>query len=79
MPHYEITLITRNLGKVRLVEPMNKTHSALQADLFTALKRAVTLFLDHGAVVRKLESGGHRDLPFRRVSKQTKEHVFTSK
>ncbi|KAH7727836.1 Protein MRPS-6 [Aphelenchoides avenae] len=63
MPHFEVTLITRNLGK---------------NDLFTALKRAVTVFLDHGAVVRKLESGGHRDLPHRRIAKQTKEHVYTS-
>ncbi|VDN23828.1 unnamed protein product [Gongylonema pulchrum] len=63
MPAYEITLITRSLAK---------------PELFNTLRRAAKLLLDSGAVIEKMESLGHRDLPYRRVRKQTTEHVYTS-
>uniref|UniRef100_A0A1I7WTM6 Small ribosomal subunit protein bS6m n=1 Tax=Heterorhabditis bacteriophora TaxID=37862 RepID=A0A1I7WTM6_HETBA len=63
MPFYEITLITRSLSK---------------ADLAKTLIRAGNTLLDHGAVIEKVESLGHRDLPFKRISKQTKEPIYSS-
>ncbi|EJW81234.1 hypothetical protein WUBG_07857 [Wuchereria bancrofti] len=63
MPSYEITLITRSLAK---------------PELFTTIRRAAKVLLDNGAIIEKLESLGHRDLPFRRVRKQTTEHIYTS-
>uniref|UniRef100_A0A915PK11 Small ribosomal subunit protein bS6m n=1 Tax=Setaria digitata TaxID=48799 RepID=A0A915PK11_9BILA len=63
MPFYEITLITRSLAK---------------PELFTTIHRAAKVLLDNGAIIEKLESLGHRDLPFRRVRKQTDEHIYTS-
>ncbi|KAI6173641.1 hypothetical protein M3Y98_01103200 [Aphelenchoides besseyi] len=49
MPLYEMTLITRSLSR---------------NDLFTTLKRAATLLLDHGAVIESFQSLGHKDLPY---------------
>ncbi|VDM94936.1 unnamed protein product [Thelazia callipaeda] len=63
MPAYEITLITRSLAK---------------PELFSTIRRAAKVLLDNGAIIEKLESLGHRDLPFRRIRKQTTEHVYTS-
>uniref|UniRef100_A0A0K0F491 Transposase n=1 Tax=Strongyloides venezuelensis TaxID=75913 RepID=A0A0K0F491_STRVS len=63
MPLYEVTLIPRQLGKT---------------ELFNALKRGVNLLLDHGAVITDMKSLGHRELPFKRLSKQGKEPVHES-
>ncbi|VDK51531.1 unnamed protein product [Anisakis simplex] len=50
----------------------------LEGDLFKVLHRAATTLLDHGAVIEKMESLGYRDLPHKRISKQSKESVYTS-
>uniref|UniRef100_A0A1I7Z9K9 Small ribosomal subunit protein bS6m n=1 Tax=Steinernema glaseri TaxID=37863 RepID=A0A1I7Z9K9_9BILA len=63
MPLFEVTLITRSLSK---------------ADLFKAIHRATTTLLDNGAVIENMKSLGHRDLPYKRIDKQTKEPVYTS-
>ncbi|WKX88845.1 hypothetical protein Q1695_008464 [Nippostrongylus brasiliensis] len=63
MPAYEVSLITRSLSK---------------ADLIKTLVRAGKTLLDHGAVIEKVESLGFRDLPFKRIAKQTHEPVYTS-
>uniref|UniRef100_A0A915EHT2 Small ribosomal subunit protein bS6m n=1 Tax=Ditylenchus dipsaci TaxID=166011 RepID=A0A915EHT2_9BILA len=63
MPLYEITVITRPLTKL---------------DLVTVLKRTGQILLNSGAVIASLQSLGYRDLPFRRFTHTTKEHVFTS-
>uniref|UniRef100_A0A0M3I666 Small ribosomal subunit protein bS6m n=1 Tax=Ascaris lumbricoides TaxID=6252 RepID=A0A0M3I666_ASCLU len=63
MPYYEVTLITRALSK---------------ADLYKVLHRAATVLLNHGAIIEKMESLGYRDLPYKRISKQSKESVYTS-
>lgn len=63
MPYYEFTLITK---------PLSKTN------LFNTLRRVAIVLMDHGAIIEKMESLGHRDLPFKRLTKQTKEPVYTS-
>ncbi|VDM28944.1 unnamed protein product [Toxocara canis] len=63
MPYFEVTLITRALSKT---------------DLYKVLHRAATTLLDHGAIIEKMESLGYRDLPYKRISKQNKEPVYTS-
>uniref|UniRef100_A0AC34G4R6 Ribosomal protein S6 n=1 Tax=Panagrolaimus sp. ES5 TaxID=591445 RepID=A0AC34G4R6_9BILA len=63
MPLYEVTIKTKALSK---------------NDLFTALKRAASLLLDHGAVIKDMKSLGYRDLAFRKFAKQSGEAVFTS-
>ncbi|CAI5439200.1 unnamed protein product [Caenorhabditis angaria] len=63
MPFYEVTVITRSLSK---------------ADLVKSLIRAGTTLLDNGAVIEKVESLGHRDLPYKRLAKQTNEPVYAS-
>ncbi|KIH65330.1 hypothetical protein ANCDUO_04346 [Ancylostoma duodenale] len=64
MPLFEVSLITRSLSK---------------ADLVKTLVRAGNVLLDHGAVIENVESLGFRDLPYKRVAKQTKEPVYSSK
>ncbi|KHJ89186.1 orotate phosphoribosyltransferase [Oesophagostomum dentatum] len=49
-----------------------------QADLVKALVRAGNVLLDHGAVIEKVESLGFRDLPYKRIAKQTREPVYAS-
>lgn len=63
MPAYEVSLITRSLSK---------------ADLVKTLVRAGKTLLDHGAVIEGVESLGYRDLPYKRIAKQTHEPVYTS-
>ncbi|CAP31125.1 Protein CBR-MRPS-6 [Caenorhabditis briggsae] len=63
MPFYEVSMITRSLSK---------------PDLVKALTRAGNTLLDHGAVIEKVESLGHRDLPYKRLAKQTNEPVYAS-
>ncbi|CAJ0596307.1 unnamed protein product [Cylicocyclus nassatus] len=63
MPAYEVSLITRSLAK---------------ADLVKALVRAGNVLLDNGAVIEKVESLGFRDLPYKRITKQTREPVYAS-
>ncbi|KAI6226442.1 hypothetical protein M3Y99_01294700 [Aphelenchoides fujianensis] len=63
MPLYEFTLITRSLNR---------------NDLFTTIKRAATVLLDHGAVIESFHNLGHRDLPFKRNTKITKEPVYAT-
>ncbi|KAL6732828.1 hypothetical protein Aduo_003545 [Ancylostoma duodenale] len=63
MPLFEVSLITRSLSK---------------ADLVKTLVRAGNVLLDHGAVIENVESLGFRDLPYKRVAKQTKEPVYSS-
>uniref|UniRef100_A0A914VYR5 Small ribosomal subunit protein bS6m n=1 Tax=Plectus sambesii TaxID=2011161 RepID=A0A914VYR5_9BILA len=63
MPFYELTLITRNLAK---------------PDLYKTLHRAAKTLLEHGAVIRELQSLGHRDLPHKLSAKQTKESTYSS-
>uniref|UniRef100_A0AC35THJ1 28S ribosomal protein S6, mitochondrial n=1 Tax=Rhabditophanes sp. KR3021 TaxID=114890 RepID=A0AC35THJ1_9BILA len=63
MPLYEVTLIARNLAK---------------PDLYKALHRSATLLLDNGAVITEMKSLGVRDLPYKRLSRQTKEPVYSS-
>ncbi|CAB3408504.1 unnamed protein product [Caenorhabditis bovis] len=63
MPFFEVSVITRSLSK---------------ADLVKALVRAGNTLMDHGAVIEKVESLGHRDLPYKRIAKQTKEPVYAS-
>lgn len=63
MPYYEYTLVTKSLSK---------------ANLFKALRRVAVVLLDNGAIIEKMESLGHRDLPFKRLTKQTKEPVYSS-
>lgn len=46
--------------------------------MFNVLKRGVNLLLDHGAVITEMKSLGHRDLPFKRIAKQTKEPIRES-
>lgn len=36
------------------------------------------MLMDHGAIIEKVESLGHRDLPFKRQTKQLKEPVYSS-
>ncbi|CAD6199096.1 unnamed protein product [Caenorhabditis auriculariae] len=63
MPFYEVTVITRSLSKSNLVK---------------ALVRAGNTLLNNGAVIEKVESLGHRDLPYKRIAKQTKEPVYAA-
>lgn len=63
MPPYEVTLITRSLSK---------------ADLVKTLVRAGKTLLDNGGVIEKVESLGFRDLPHKRIAKQTREPVYAS-
>ncbi|XGW21882.1 hypothetical protein V3C99_004665 [Haemonchus contortus] len=63
MPPYEVSLITRSLSK---------------ADLLKTLVRAGKMLLDHGAVIESVESLGFRDLPYKRITKQTREPVYSS-
>ncbi|EPB67083.1 hypothetical protein ANCCEY_13824 [Ancylostoma ceylanicum] len=63
MPLFEVSLITRSLSK---------------ADLVKTLVRAGNVLLDHGAVIENVESLGFRDLPYKRVAKQTKDPVYSS-
>ncbi|KAI6205198.1 hypothetical protein M3Y94_00765500 [Aphelenchoides besseyi] len=63
MPLYEVTLITRSLSR---------------NDLFTTLKRAATVLLDHGAVIESFQSLGHKDLPYKRNTRLTKDPVYAS-
>ncbi|VDM55908.1 unnamed protein product [Angiostrongylus costaricensis] len=63
MPAYEVSLITRSLSK---------------ADLVKALVRAGQTLLDNGGVIESVESLGFRDLPFKRIAKQTHEPVYAS-
>lgn len=60
-------------------QPCTSTCFILQADLVKTLVRAGNVLLDHGAVIENVESLGFRDLPYKRVAKQTKEPVYTSK
>ncbi|KAK0425839.1 hypothetical protein QR680_009418 [Steinernema hermaphroditum] len=46
--------------------------------LYEAVHRAATTLLDNGAVIEGMKSLGHRDLPYKRIDKQTKEPVYTS-
>jgi hypothetical protein len=50
-----------------------------QPDLVKALHRAATTLLQNGAIIETMHSLGHQDLPYKRISKQSKESVFTSK
>ena len=67
--------------------PENLIHDAmqisnfllLQADLIKALTRAGSVLLEKGAVIEKVESLGHRDLPYKRIAKQTGDSVYASK
>ncbi|CAI4230169.1 unnamed protein product [Auanema sp. JU1783] len=63
MPLFEVTLITRSLSK---------------SDLIKTLTRAGNTLLDHGAVIEKVESLGHKDLPYKRITKQTNDPVYSS-
>ncbi|VDN56724.1 unnamed protein product [Dracunculus medinensis] len=63
MPYYEVTYITRSLSK---------------NDLFTVLKRAATTLLSNGAIIMGMESLGHRDLPYKRISRVDKQPVYTT-
>ncbi|ETN85588.1 hypothetical protein NECAME_16732, partial [Necator americanus] len=63
MPAFEVSLITRSLSK---------------SDLIKALVRAGNVLLDHGAVVEYVKSLGFRDLPYKRVAKQTREPIYAS-
>ncbi|VDD92949.1 unnamed protein product [Enterobius vermicularis] len=63
MPYYELSLVTRPLAK---------------DNLFNTLRRVALMLMDHGAIIEKVESLGHRDLPFKRLTKQTREPVYTS-
>ncbi|KAK6725450.1 hypothetical protein RB195_004028 [Necator americanus] len=63
MPAFEVSLITRSLSK---------------GDLIKALVRAGNVLLDHGAVVEYVKSLGFRDLPYKRVAKQTREPIYAS-
>uniref|UniRef100_A0A7E4VPS7 28S ribosomal protein S6, mitochondrial n=1 Tax=Panagrellus redivivus TaxID=6233 RepID=A0A7E4VPS7_PANRE len=63
MPLYEVNVITKALSK---------------NDLSVALKRAATVLLDNGAVIKDMKSLGYKDLPFKRFAKQTGDPVFSS-
>ena len=76
MPLYEVTLITKSLSKVSFIASW---FHKVQADLVKTLVRAGNTLLDHGAVIEKVESLGHKDLPYKRVTKQTGEPVYASK
>lgn len=52
MPKYELCLITRCLERLKMVQ---------------ALKRATSLILEEGGIVRSYENLGERDLPYRMV------------
>uniref|UniRef100_A0A0N4WAE0 DEP domain-containing protein n=1 Tax=Haemonchus placei TaxID=6290 RepID=A0A0N4WAE0_HAEPC len=52
--------------------------SSFQADLLKTLVRAGKMLLDHGAVIESVESLGFRDLPYKRITKQTREPVYSS-
>ncbi|KJH44253.1 hypothetical protein DICVIV_09725 [Dictyocaulus viviparus] len=63
MPAYEVSLITRSLSK---------------ADLVKVLVRAGRTLLDNGGIIEGVESLGFRDLPYKRIAKQTREPVYAS-
>uniref|UniRef100_A0A0K0DZY6 Ribosomal protein S6 n=1 Tax=Strongyloides stercoralis TaxID=6248 RepID=A0A0K0DZY6_STRER len=63
MPLYEVTIIPKNLAR---------------AELVSALKRTVTSLLDNGAIITEMKSLGQRELPFKRIAKQTKQPVYSS-
>ncbi|MFH4979537.1 hypothetical protein AB6A40_006246 [Gnathostoma spinigerum] len=63
MPFYEVTIITRPLTK---------------SDLSKVIRRAAVTLMEHGGIIEKMESLGHRDLPFKRLTKQAKEPVYAS-
>ncbi|KAI1724497.1 ribosomal protein s6 domain-containing protein [Ditylenchus destructor] len=56
MPLYELTLIPKPFAKKELVDVM---------------ARFANILLDKGAVIARIESLGHRDLPFVRMQKST--------
>ncbi|XP_072018791.1 small ribosomal subunit protein bS6m-like [Amphiura filiformis] len=64
MPGYEMSLILRAMEKPQLVG---------------AVKRALTFVIENGGIVRKLESMGEKNLPYRMRAHQenfTKGHYF---
>ncbi|PAV59960.1 hypothetical protein WR25_18038 [Diploscapter pachys] len=63
MPLFEFTVITKSLSK---------------ADLIKTLTRAGNVLLEKGAVIEKVESLGHRDLPYKKIAKQTGDSVYAS-
>lgn len=58
---------------------IENSFECIQADLVKTLTRAGNTLLDHGAVIEKVESMGHKDLPYKRITKQTNEPVYSSK